>query len=290
MVSNIWIEAARPKTLIAGAAPVFLGSALAIRLGSFTPSLFFFTLLTGLSIQIATNYVNDYFDYIKGADTKERLGPRRIMSSGLATKEEMKKALFLIFSMGVLFSLPLIAVGGPIIALLMVLAILCAFAYTTGPFPIAYYGGSEFFVIFFFSMIPTLMTTYLQTHFYLPESLLIGFGAGLFATALLTIANLRDFQADQKVGKKTLIVRFGPSFGKWEYAFCLIGGSLVPFFLYFFFKHDPRILFASPLIPALVACRKAFKAKTPTEYLPLLPLTANIFIVFTIVLAITLVL
>jgi len=163
---NIWILAIRPRTLIAGASPVLIGTVLALREASFSWILLFFTLMTALGIQISTNLVNDYFDYLKGADTEKRTGEVRVMQAGLISRSAMRQAILISFSMTALFGSYLIWTGGIIIAALVAISLLLALVYTAGPFSLAYLGLAELFIFPFFGPIAVAGTAYLQTgHF-----------------------------------------------------------------------------------------------------------------------------
>ena len=248
----VWIEASRPKTLICSAAPILLGSTLSYKAGIFSPLTFFITLFAGLSIQILTNFANDYFDFFKGADTTDRKGPRRVTQAGLVPTSHMKKALIFITLLSVFFGAYLSYLGGPLIGLLFLLFILLSFGYTTGPFPLAYLGLGEVFVLIFFGPVASLGTYYLQTHQFSPFVAYLGFSPACMATALISLNNLRDIEEDKKAQKKTLSVRFGKTFGRIEYTLFLIISCLLPSF---FGCYLPLLT----LIPALIPLRSVWK-------------------------------
>ncbi|HEX2579914.1 MAG TPA: 1,4-dihydroxy-2-naphthoate octaprenyltransferase [Rhabdochlamydiaceae bacterium] len=225
---SIWLEASRPKTLIASISPALIGTALAWNSGSFSLLTFLLTLLTGVAIQIGTNFANDYFDFIKGADTSERKGPRRVTQAGLVALPVMRKAIIVAFALAALSSAYLAATGGPYITLLTILYIGLSLAYTAGPMPLAYLGLGDFFVLFFYGPTATLITYYLQTHEIALHVGILGLCPGLISTAILTANNLRDVNEDRKCSKKTLVVRFGEAFGKVEYIVCLVAACVIP--------------------------------------------------------------
>jgi 1,4-dihydroxy-2-naphthoate octaprenyltransferase len=225
---SIWLEASRPKTLIASISPALIGTALAWKNGSFSFLIFLLTLLTGVAIQVGTNFANDYFDFLKGADTNERKGPRRVTQAGVVALPVMRKAIILAFTIAALSSAYLAAIGGPYISLLTILYIGLSLAYTAGPVPLAYLGLGDFFVLIFYGPVAMLITYYLQTGD-LPLQLgVLGLCPGLVSTAILTANNLRDIQEDRHCNKKTLVVRFGETFGRLEYTFCLMAACLIP--------------------------------------------------------------
>jgi 1,4-dihydroxy-2-naphthoate octaprenyltransferase len=225
---SIWLEASRPKTLIASISPAVIGTVLAWKNGSFSPLIFLLTLLTGVAIQVGTNFANDYFDFLKGADTIDRKGPRRITQAGLVALPVMRKAIILAFTAAALFSAYLAFKGGPYISLLTILYIGLSLAYTAGPVPLAYLGLGDFFVLIFYGPVATLITYYLQTHELPLHVGILGLCPGLVSTAILTANNLRDFNEDRNCNKKTLVVRFGETFGRIEYTFCLVAACLIP--------------------------------------------------------------
>jgi 1,4-dihydroxy-2-naphthoate polyprenyltransferase len=205
------ISGARPKTLAAGLVPVWLGGVLAWKLtGNFDTWLWCCTLLGALCIQIATNFFNDAVDGKKGADGENRTGPRRLtgageMSFGLVM---MLGALFL--TGAVIFGAPLVmARGWPMLAI-GVPSLFLAYGYTGGPFPLAYRGLGEVFVILFFGFIAVMGTVFIQTGTWPNEAILLGAQVGLLSAVLISVNNFRDREQDAAVGKRTLAVRFGP--------------------------------------------------------------------------------
>lgn len=220
--------ASRPKTLVAIISPIVLGTVYSIKMHTFHVWIFSLTLIFGLLIQIATNFANDYFDGIKGSDTKNRKGPFRMTQSGLISSQKM---LFLIFSTlitAVATSLPLIIRGGTWITILMPICIFFSIFYTAGRYAISYIGLGEFFVLFFFGPIATGITSYLQSLVFDWKAFAIGLGPGFISTAILVVNYLRDFDEDYISNKKTMAVRFGKTFAKYEYLFCISMSLLIP--------------------------------------------------------------
>ncbi len=203
--------AARPKTLPAAIVPVWLGCVLAWKLtGNFNLTLALCTLGGAVAIQIATNFFNDAIDARKGADTAKRLGPTRVTSSGLLSSQAVMRlaTLFLVVAMlcgSVLYQArgwPIIAIGLP--------SLFLAYGYTGGPFPLAYRGLGEVFVILFFGFIAVMGTVFVQTGTWPKEAALLGGQVGLLSAVLISINNFRDREEDATTGKHTLAVRFGP--------------------------------------------------------------------------------
>jgi len=225
---SIWVEASRPKTLIASISPALIGTVLAWNAGSFSLLTFLLTLMTGVAIQVGTNFSNDYFDFLKGADTSERKGPRRVTQAGLIALPMMRKAIIVAFTLAAVSSAYLATINGPYISLLAILYIGLSLAYTAGPMPLAYLGLGDFFVLFFYGPVATLITYYLQTHEIPLHVGILGLCPGLISTAILTANNLRDVNEDRKCHKKTIVVRFGETFGKVEYTVCVTAACCIP--------------------------------------------------------------
>lgn len=225
---RIWFLAARPKTLTAAFAPVFVSYFLAKQQG-FNPewTLALFALLSSLCIQIATNLINDALDFKKGADTEFRIGPTRVTQSKLLNSQQVYIGGLLFFVLATLFSVPLIINSGWIVALMLLTSILSGYIYTGGPYPLAYIGLGELFVILFFGIFSTSIFYYIQTMEFSSFAFLAGLQVGLLCTVMIAINNLRDVEQDKKVNKNTLAVRFGERFSKFEISFLIY----MPFFL-----------------------------------------------------------
>ncbi|NTU54498.1 MAG: 1,4-dihydroxy-2-naphthoate polyprenyltransferase, partial [Chlorobiaceae bacterium] len=199
-----WMLAIRPKTLPAGAMPVVLGSALAFANGTFRVLPALVALICALGIQIATNFINEIYDFRKGADTAERLGPTRTVAAGIISERTMTRVSIGLGLSVFVLGLYLVAIGGWPILLVGVLSLLFAWAYTGGPFPIAYSGLGDVFVFIFFGLVAVGGTYYVQS-LTLPFPVLIAAAApGAFSVSILLVNNIRDIDTDRKVGKMTL--------------------------------------------------------------------------------------
>lgn len=200
----------RPKTLTAALVPCVAGTAFVrFHSGRVTWSLFVFALLSSFCIQIATNLFNDAVDFKKGADTEKRIGPRRITQSGLLSYNQVLFIGLFFLACAIGCGVPLLIAGGaPIFAIGLVSAFL-AYGYTGGPFPLAYLGLGDLFVILFFGVIAVMGVVYLQESVWHVSALLLGLQIGLHAAVLIGINNLRDHATDALVNKKTLAVRLG---------------------------------------------------------------------------------
>ncbi len=205
--------AARPKTLPAAIVPVWAGCVLSWKLtGAFNLWLALCTLGGAVAIQIATNFFNDAIDSRKGADTEKRLGPRRVTASGLMSHRAVLGWATGFLVAACFFGAVLIhARGWPILAI-GIPSLFLAYGYTGGPFPLAYRGMGELFVILFFGFIAVAGTVFVQTGVWQPEAFLLGGQVGLLSAVLISINNLRDREEDASTGKHTLAVRCGPKF------------------------------------------------------------------------------
>lgn len=231
MSLKIWLDATRPKTLPAAAAPVIMGSAMAFHDKLFHLSSALAALAGALLIQIGTNFANDYFDFKKGADTDERLGPTRATQAGLISPHIMKRAFILTFVLAFFVGLFLIYRGGWPILLIGLASILFGVLYTGGPAPLGYNGLADIFVLIFFGPVAVGGTYFVQTLDINHVVLLSGLAPGLISTAILTANNLRDINTDAKAGKRTLAVRFGVGFAQKEYFFSIAIACMLPILL-----------------------------------------------------------
>lgn len=225
---QIWLLAARPKTLPAAAAPVIVGTAVAISEGVFRFGPALAALLGALLIQIGTNLANDVFDFKKGADTTDRLGPLRVTQAGLLSPNQVMLGMGLTFGLAAVIGLYLIMVGGWPILVIGLLSIAAGVAYTGGPFPLGYHGLGDLFVFIFFGLVAVCGTYYVQSGTVSPAAYWAAVPVGLVATAILVVNNLRDIETDQRAGKKTLAVRFGRKGAQAEYLLLLGLAYLTP--------------------------------------------------------------
>ncbi len=222
------ILAFRPKTLTAALVPCVAATALVPALGyQIDWQVFWFALLASFFIQIGTNLVNDAVDFKKGADTEKRIGPQRITQAGILSANQVMGLATLFFILAILCGIPLVIKGGGQIVIIGILSVLMGYAYTAGPFPLAYLGLGDLFVVIFFGLVAVSGMVFLHTGLWLKESLILGLQIGLHATVLIAINNLRDSVGDGLVNKKTLAVRFGPEFVRYEILFL----TTVPFAL-----------------------------------------------------------
>ena len=210
---RLWLEGARPRTLPAAVVPVLVGTAAAA-----DPDVgwdrgiiwwrFAMALVVALALQVGTNYANDYSDGIRGTDD-ERVGPLRLVGSGLVRPHAVRNAAFLSFAVAGLAGLALTVAVGPELLVVGAASIAAGWFYTGGSHPYGYLGFGELFVFVFFGLVATAGSTYVQIEELIWVAIVLGCGVGSLACALLVTNNLRDIPSDSEVGKRTLAVRLG---------------------------------------------------------------------------------
>lgn len=247
-MNNPWILAFRPKTLPAAIAPVVIGTAMAKGQGVQDYPVAAVALFAAVCIQIATNLANDYFDFRKGADTPERLGPVRVTSAGLIAPQDVRNAMILVFGLAVAASVFLVYHAGWVIAVIGVISILSGIFYTAGPRPLGYLGLGELFVFIFFGPVAVAGTYYVQSLEMNAAVIVAGIGPGLLSVAILAVNNLRDRTTDKKARKNTLAVRFGRAFAVYEYFWSVITAGLIPVLVFAMTKEQPWSLLACSIL------------------------------------------
>src|SRR5579859_5644577 len=216
---RIWLLAARPATLPAAIVPVLVGSAAALHgvVGVHELTLVA-TLLAALLIQIGTNFANDVFDFRRGADTVDRLGPLRVTQGGLVTPRQVLVATYITFGLALLVGLYLVSVGGPVILLIGVLCLLAGLGYTGGPWPFGYHGLGDLVCFIFFGVLAVLGSAYLQNAMITALDMWSASRGGRVVPAILIVNNLRAIDTARRVGTMTLAVRLGRRGTRLEYA------------------------------------------------------------------------
>lgn len=287
---QIWVSAARPRTLPAAVAPVVVGSALAWHVGRFDPIAAALCLGFALLVQIGTNFANDYFDFVKGADTEHRVGPRRAVAAGLVAPGVMKRAMIGVFAAAFLLGLTLIHWGGPWLIAVGVVSILSGAAYTGGPWPLGYHGLGDVFVFIFFGLVAVGVTFFVQAGRIDPEALLVAVPIGLLTANILVVNNYRDVETDAVAGKHTLVVRFGRRFARWQFAWSLVLAlALSP--VLFWRGYSAAVFLPWLLIP--IGWRDCVRLRTrtaPGELIALLGDTGRLLVLYALLLGLGLVL
>lgn len=276
----------RPKTLTAALVPCLAATALAAGTGRpYEIPVLLFALASAFLIQIGTNLVNDAVDFKKGADTEERIGPKRITASGILKPSQTLWLATAIFLLAVAFGVPLVFKGGwPIVALGLV-SVAMGYSYTAGPLPLAYLGLGDLFVILFFGLAAVGGLYFLHTGALDADVLWLGLQIGMHATVLIAVNNLRDRAGDAKVGKRTLAVRFGVSFSRAEIAIL----ALAPFAMNFYWWSLGKTLacflplLALPL--ALILVKGIFRTEPGPVYNKFLGMAAGVHLLFGLLLS-----
>ncbi|AZH25689.1 1,4-dihydroxy-2-naphthoate polyprenyltransferase [Haloplanus aerogenes] len=240
--SKAWLMAARPQTLPAAAAPVAVGTGLAVGRGVDHALAALAAFVGAALIQIGTNFANDYYDAVKGADTEDREGFTRVTQSGLIAPEAVKRATYLTFAAAVLVGTTLVYVGGLPILIVGLLSVVAGLAYTGGPYPLGYHGLGDVFVFLFFGVVAVAGTYYVQAAAVLagplpltippgtlpPIALVASLPVAAISTNILVVNNVRDLETDAATGKRTLAVRIGYRWSRVQYVALLALAYLVP--------------------------------------------------------------
>ncbi|MEZ5373389.1 MAG: 1,4-dihydroxy-2-naphthoate polyprenyltransferase [Microthrixaceae bacterium] len=290
---NRWVVGARPRTLPAAIAPVLVGTAVGVWTSVSAENRFQLiawrfacALVVALAVQVATNYANDYSDGTRGTDDPgTRVGPPRLVGDGLATPDEVKRAMLIAFGITLLAGLPLLIWVDWRLALVGVASVAAGWFYTGGPNPYGYAGLGEVFVFVFFGLVATVFSAYVQSEQITLLALLCGAAMGLLATALLVVNNLRDIPGDTVVGKRTLAVRLGARRTRLLYAACLVG----PFVLLPFIAGPSGRLGGAAAFLALplanVAAMNVFRGAEGPALIPVLAKTGQVQLIFGVLLA-----
>jgi 1,4-dihydroxy-2-naphthoate octaprenyltransferase len=244
-----WILAARPKTLPAAAAPVIVGTAVAISDNAFRPAPAAAALLGALLIQIGTNFANDVFDFRKGADATGRTGPLRVTQAGLLLPSQVMMGMLVTFGLAALIGVYLVKVGGWPIFLIGLLSIASGIAYTGGPFPLGYNGLGDLFVFLFFGFVAVCGTYYVQAGTVTNDAFWSSVPMGALVTNILVVNNLRDIDSDRAAGKKTLAVRLGARGARAEYGLMLVLAFGTPGLMWLTGMKPPWVLAAAIALP-----------------------------------------
>lgn len=223
-----YLLATRPKTLPAAVAPVVVGTAVAFDHGGFALGPALGSLAVALLIQVATNYANDYFDFVHGADTEDRIGPTRAVQSGLLTPGQMLAGTVVVFTLAALAGAYLVTVAGWPMVWVGLASIAAGVWYTGGGrWSMGYLGLGDLFAFAFFGPVAVATTAFVQTLEWLPEALLASLPMGFLITAILVVNNYRDMDTDLASGKRTVAVRFGRAFSRAEWIVLVAAAFLV---------------------------------------------------------------
>jgi 1,4-dihydroxy-2-naphthoate polyprenyltransferase len=285
-----WVIAARPPTLSAALVPVAVGTACAAVEGPLRAGPAVAALTGALLLQIAANFANDVFDYEKGADTAERLGPVRAVQAGLLSPATVRRGLYAVLVLALLVGAYLTAMSGPVIVAIGLASMLAAVAYTGGPYPLGYHGLGDIFVMLFFGFVAVLGTTFVQVGRVTELALWASVPVGALATAILVVNNLRDIATDRVAGKRTLAVRWGERGALIEYVLLLAAAYLVPLVVFLRGRATLTILLPWLTLPLAVRLAGAVRRERGRALNPLLARTAALLLVHGLLLALGLVL
>ncbi len=281
---TIWLEATRPKTLPAAVVPVCLASSLAYADGCFDGRAALICLTFAVLIQIGTNFANDYLDGIKGTDTAARLGPRRAVAAGLITPGQMKVATIAVLLASFSVGLALIPLAGWWLLGVGLVSVACAWLYTGGPYPLAYTGLGDLFVVLFFGFVAVGCTYYVQAGTVSTDTWLLGLGTGLLVNNILVVNNYRDLDEDRAANKRTLVVRFGRRFALWQYIISLVVAGVV--LCVQVAHHTALILFALlPLAYGIYLSRRLQVAESRLNFLHALQGSVQVLLAYGLLLA-----
>jgi len=279
--ARAWVIAARPPTLSAAVVPVLVGTACAIGEYGFRPGPALAALTGALLLQIAANFANDVFDYEKGADTAERLGPVRAVQAGLLSPTTVRRGLYVVLALALLVGVYLTAVAGPAVVVIGLASMAAAVAYTGGPYPLGYHGLGDVFVMLFFGFVAVLGTTFVELGHVTPLAWWASVPIGALATAILVVNNLRDIATDRVAGKRTLAVRWGERGALTEYALLFVAAYAVPVVVLF---TQPRVslLVLLPLLTVPLAVRlfRRVQLERGRALNPLLGGTAKLLLIY----------
>lgn len=284
--ASVWFEAARPKTLPAAIIPVLVGTAFAwahdaAHFGKAAVCLAF-----ALLVQIGTNFANDYFDFVQGADTPERVGPRRAVAAGLVTPRQMLAATAVVLAVAFAVGMLLVIEGGWVLLPIGVVSIVCAFAYTGGPYPLGYNGLGDLFVFIFFGLVAVGATFYVQAGAPTMDVWAAAAGVGLLAANILVVNNYRDAETDARAGKRTLVVRLGKRLAHWQYGVSVALALGVPAALLAAGEYRWPVLLPWVLVPwAVMLTRNLARSTQPAEQIELLGSTAKFLAAYGVLLS-----
>lgn len=279
---HVWLEATRPKTLPAAVAPVLLGSALAWADAAFQLLPALICLVFALLIQIGTNFANDYLDGVRGTDTEARLGPQRAVASGLVAPAVMRGAALGVLLLAFCLGLSLVYFGGWWLLWVGVASVICAWIYTGGPFPLAYNGLGDVFVVLFFGVIAVGCTHYVQSGYLLGEAVVLGVACGLVVNNILVVNNYRDVDEDRMARKRTLVVLLGRNWALLQYGLSLLFAAAV---LGWFAWKGYGAFVLLGVLPLVLGARQMFRLKqavSAQDYLASLKGTALVVVGFSV--------
>jgi 1,4-dihydroxy-2-naphthoate octaprenyltransferase len=295
-----WVMAARPQTLPAGSAPVVVGTGLAVHDGVFAPLPAVAALVGALLLQIGTNFANDYYDAVRGADTDDREGFTRVTAGGLIEPDAVRRAMAATFGLAILVGLSLVYVGGVPILVVGLASVVAGITYTGGPLPYGYRGLGDLFVFVFFGLVAVAGTYYVQAaahtgavlSVWVPsgtvpvDAVVAGLPAAGLSTAILVVNNIRDRETDAAAGKRTLVVMLGYRLSRLEWT-ALVGMAYVVPVVFSVHGYSPVVLLPLATAPFATAVGRTVWTRTDGEALnPALERTGKLLFAHSVLFAV----
>ncbi|SIR83501.1 1,4-dihydroxy-2-naphthoate polyprenyltransferase [Natronorubrum thiooxidans] len=304
--TKAWLLAARPQTLPAAAAPVIVGTGLAVHADVFAPLPAVLAFIGAALIQIGTNFANDYYDAIKGADTEDREGFTRVTQAGIIAPEQVKLATIVTFALAILTGTYLVSVGGLPILVIGLVSVFCGWAYTGGPYPLGYHGLGDPFVFVFFGIVAVMGTFYVQAVAVAPvgplpttippgtitlEAFVASLPVAGISTAIIVVNNIRDRETDVEAGKRTLAVRLGYRWSRAEYVALLALAYVTPLWFWLAAGFGPTVLLPLVSLPYAAVVTQTILTRTDGEALnPALEGTGKLLAIYSVLFAVGVVL
>lgn len=274
-----WVAATRPKTLAAGIIPVVVGSAVAYYDGAFHPIRSGLCLACAILIQIITNFVNEIEDFKRGADKADRVGPQRMVAAGLISVPTMQKVVVGLYLVTVALGLLLIVKAGMAVLVIGVLSLVFSYGYTGGPYPLAYKGLADLFVLIFFGLAAVNGTYFVLTGSFSFLTLLLSLGPGFLSMNILGVNNIRDIETDRAAGKNTLAVRLGRKPAIRLYA-VLNTLSFLSVLIAFLMLKNSLLLLPLLVLPLSLLVTKELKTSSGTALNAVLAKTGGVLFLF----------
>lgn len=283
---KILVLAGRPKTLPAAVSPVLIGTSIAYYDNKLNFIAALVSLICSVLIQIGTNFVNDLYDHLKGSDSEERVGPERALAAGMISVNDMKRVIYITFGVTFFLGLYLVYIAGLPILLVGIFSIASGYAYTAGPYPLAYNGLGDIFVFLFFGVVAVVGTYYVQA-LQLTELIFVAsIPAGTLITNILVVNNYRDIEEDRKNNKNTLAVKFGEQFSRMQYLVQLLIAYAVPVFVFIKYEISWAVLLPLITLPLGIKLFKMLINLQGEALNKTLELTAKLAVIFSILFSI----
>ena len=283
---KILVLAGRPKTLPAAVSPVLIGTSIAYYDNKLNFIAALVALICSVLIQIGTNFVNDLYDHLKGSDSEERVGPERALAAGMISVNDMKRVIYITFGVTFFLGLYLVYIAGLPILLVGIFSIASGYAYTAGPYPLAYNGLGDIFVFLFFGVVAVVGTYYVQA-LQLTELIFVAsIPAGTLITNILVVNNYRDIEEDRKNNKNTLAVKFGEQFSRMQYLVQLLIAYAVPVFVFIKYEISWAVLLPLITLPLGIKLFKMLINLQGEALNKTLELTAKLAVIFSILFSI----